>query len=78
MKYILLGALVFLGACAYTLPDGSKVHRDVCRMDQNRTLLEEAARAETEWETRNPLGKSATFCSEQRGSLEFVALCSLV
>jgi hypothetical protein len=61
-KYVVLILVIALGGCTYTLPDGSKVARDVYRMEAQQELLKMANEADREYDKRNPIQPPPQVC----------------
>lgn len=80
MKRLLILAVLILSGCTYTLPDGSKVARDVYRMESQQELMMLATAADREYDSRNPIQPPPAYCTEGTAvqtDMAIAAICAL-
>lgn len=59
---VLAVVVAFLGGCAYTLPNGDKVPREVYRAEHSRDMMTLAVAADREYDARNPVQPPPSVC----------------
>ena len=77
MKSIILMAVVLLAGCAYTLPNGDTVPREVFRAKHSQDMMTLAVAADREYDSRNPIEPPPAFCDSQQSDMAMAAICAL-